>query len=122
MEERERCERGDTPASGAPSTPSTPCGTAKEWDKNVTRSNLQIFFNDIEEGSFRRFRGLTPDGLDSDHPDRDTTNLASEAGAIRSLGDTGPSWIASIVNAVGESTYWKSSSAIIVLWDDWGGY
>ena len=29
--------------------------------------------------------------------------------------------VASIVNAVGESKYWKSS-AIIVLWDDWGGY
>jgi phospholipase C len=41
----------------------------------------------------------------------------------------GPSWVASIVNAVGTSkcknsdggSYW-SSTAIIVTWDDWGGW
>ncbi len=33
----------------------------------------------------------------------------------------GPSWVASIVNKIGKSKYWKSS-AIIVVWDDWGGY
>ena len=35
--------------------------------------------------------------------------------------DTGPSWVASIVNAIGKSKYWKSI-AIVVLWDDWGGF
>jgi phospholipase C len=29
--------------------------------------------------------------------------------------------VASVVNAVGESAYWKST-AIVVLWDDWGGF
>jgi phospholipase C len=29
--------------------------------------------------------------------------------------------VASIVNAVGKSKYWKSS-AVIVVWDDWGGF
>jgi phospholipase C len=29
--------------------------------------------------------------------------------------------VASVVNAIGESQYW-SSSAIIVVWDDWGGW
>jgi phospholipase C len=41
----------------------------------------------------------------------------------------GPSWVASIVNAVGTSpctnadgsSYWNST-AIIVTWDDWGGW
>ncbi len=33
----------------------------------------------------------------------------------------GPSWIASIVNAVGESPQWRST-AIVVVWDDWGGF
>jgi phospholipase C len=41
----------------------------------------------------------------------------------------GPSWVSSIVNAVGQSTcknpdgssYW-STTAIIVTWDDWGGW
>ena len=35
--------------------------------------------------------------------------------------DQGPSWVASVVNAIGESSYW-STSAIIVVWDDWGGF
>jgi phospholipase C len=34
---------------------------------------------------------------------------------------TGPDWIASIVNAIGESSYW-SSTAIFITWDDWGGW
>ncbi|HEY1680850.1 MAG TPA: alkaline phosphatase family protein [Candidatus Tumulicola sp.] len=35
--------------------------------------------------------------------------------------DTGPDWVASVVNAIGESKYWNST-AIIIVWDDWGGY
>ena len=35
--------------------------------------------------------------------------------------DDGPSWVASIVNAIGESPYWDST-AIVVVWDDWGGF
>ncbi len=34
---------------------------------------------------------------------------------------TGPSWVASLVNAVGKSKYWKSS-AIFIFWDDPGGW
>jgi phospholipase C len=34
---------------------------------------------------------------------------------------SGPSWVASIVNAVGQSQYWNST-AIFVTWDDWGGW
>src|SRR5206468_5162446 len=34
---------------------------------------------------------------------------------------SGPSWVASIVNAVGNSQFW-SSTAIIITWDDWGGW
>jgi phospholipase C len=34
---------------------------------------------------------------------------------------TGPSWVASIVNAVGNSPYW-SDTAIFITWDDWGGW
>ena len=35
--------------------------------------------------------------------------------------DTGPQWVASLVNAVGKSKFWKST-AIVVIWDDWGGW
>jgi phospholipase C len=34
---------------------------------------------------------------------------------------TGPSWVASIVNAVGKSKYWDST-AIFIFWDDYGGW
>jgi phospholipase C len=34
---------------------------------------------------------------------------------------SGPSWVASVVNAVGESRYWDST-AIFLIWDDWGGW
>ena len=50
---------------------------------------------------------VTPSKEDSDHP--------------AAFSDKGPSWVASIVNAVGESSYWPTS-AIIVVWDDWGGF
>jgi phospholipase C len=35
--------------------------------------------------------------------------------------DTGPDWVSSVVNAIGESKYWNST-AIIIVWDDWGGF
>ena len=35
--------------------------------------------------------------------------------------DNGPSWVASLVNAIGESSFW-SNTAIIVTWDNWGGW
>ncbi len=34
---------------------------------------------------------------------------------------TGPSWVASLVNAIGKSQYWKST-AIFIFWDDYGGW
>ncbi|HEY3676612.1 MAG TPA: alkaline phosphatase family protein, partial [Candidatus Tumulicola sp.] len=50
---------------------------------------------------------VIPTGGESDHYD----------GTV----DTGPDWVASVVNAIGESKYWDST-AIIVVWDDWGGF
>ena len=50
---------------------------------------------------------MTPSKDDSDHPHYHS--------------DQGPSWVASVVNAVGESSYWPTT-AIVVLWDDWGGW
>ena len=34
---------------------------------------------------------------------------------------SGPDWVASVVNAIGESPYWNST-AIFIVWDDWGGW
>lgn len=37
------------------------------------------------------------------------------------LGYCGPTWVADVVNAIGASKYWDST-AIFILWDDWGGF
>ncbi len=50
---------------------------------------------------------VTPTALASDHAE--ATN------------GSGPSWVASVVNAIGESKYWDTT-AIFVTWDDWGGW
>jgi phospholipase C len=78
---------------------------SSEWTKNVTKSPNDIF-TDISKKQLPAVSWITPDGPNSDHPGSDS--------------DKGPSWVASIVNAVGESSYWKTT-AVVILWDDWGG-
>ena len=34
----------------------------------------------------------------------------------------GPTWVANVVNAIGENTALWDTSAIFVVWDDWGGW
>src|SRR5208337_3068523 len=44
------------------------------------------------------------------------------AGSGGSLNTTqGPSWVTSVVNAIGNSPYW-ANTAIFITWDDWGGW
>jgi phospholipase C len=78
-----------------------------EWGTNVTMSDTQIF-TDITNGQLPAVSWVIPDRQNSDHP----------AGPGP---DTGPSWVAQLVNAVGESSYWPNT-AIVVVWDDWGGF
>jgi phospholipase C len=47
------------------------------------------------------------------------TSAASDHSGITN--GTGPSWVASVVNAIGQSRYWNDT-AIFVTWDDWGGW
>ncbi len=64
---------------------------------------------------------VIPDGSWSDH--------AGYSDDKTPPGDYGPSWVAAIVNAVGQSSncdgfqngYWHDT-VIIVVWDDWGGW
>ncbi len=76
-----------------------------DW-KNVTSPSRKIF-GDIKNGTLPAVSWVIPRLLDSDHP--------------ASGSNTGPSWVTSIVNAVGQSQYWKNT-AVIVMWDDWGGW
>ena len=80
-----------------------------EWKTNISNSppfEKQIF-GDLRNGKLRSVSWIVPDFWNSDH-----------SGETR---DTGPSWVAQVVNAVGESRYWKTT-AIVVVWDDWGGW
>jgi phospholipase C len=77
-----------------------------EWTTNVISPETTIL-TDISNGDLAAMNWVVPDSANSDHPGDGT--------------DGGPSWVASIVNAIGESSYWNST-AIIVVWDDWGGF
>lgn len=73
---------------------------------NVVDTPDQIF-SDIAHGRLANFVWLTPIGRNSDHAGSGYGN--------------GPAWVAAVVNAIGKSRYWDST-AIVVTWDDWGGW
>jgi phospholipase C len=76
-----------------------------DWKKDVISPSKQ-FLTDISSG-LGAVTWITPTFENSDH-----------AGAGSK---TGPSWVASLVNAIGESKYWNST-AIFIFWDDYGGW
>jgi phospholipase C len=76
-----------------------------DWS-HITNPNTKIF-DDVKNGTLPSVSWVIPLLCDSDHP---------ASGSNR-----GPLWITKVVNAIGESKYWNST-AIIVLWDDWGGW
>lgn len=83
-----------------------PVRNGPEWINNIITPQTAIF-NDISNGTLPQVSWVIPDQNESDHP--------------HTSQDTGPSWVASIVNAIGQSTYWQHT-AIIIVWDDWGGF
>jgi phospholipase C len=76
-----------------------------DWSNDVVSPETTIF-SDISANKLPAVSWVIPCGNNSDH--------ASNT-------DTGPSWVAGVVNAIGKSPAWKST-VIIVVWDDWGGY
>jgi len=78
----------------------------RHYDDNVKWPSSKILTT-IESGDLPAVAWVTPARSDSDHP-RDNKGK-------------GPDWVASIVNAIGESQYWDNT-AIFITWDDWGGW
>jgi phospholipase C len=76
-----------------------------DWRKDVITPQ-KTFLTDVAQGKLARFTWITPLCKDSDH--------------IACGGGFGPSWVTALVNAVGESKFWKTT-VIFVQWDDWGG-
>ncbi|HEY2476426.1 MAG TPA: alkaline phosphatase family protein [Candidatus Cybelea sp.] len=81
-----------------------------DWATSIIAPQTKIL-TDPGKGDLASVSFVTPSFADSDHPP-----VNRKKGS-----DRGPSWVASVVNAIGESSYWNSS-ATIVLWDDWGGW
>lgn len=79
-----------------------------DWNEDVAPfSPPSKFLTDIKKDPLRAVTWITPTCRDSDHA------------GCNSL--TGPSWVTSLVNAIGESPYWNTS-AIFIFWDDPGGW
>jgi len=77
-----------------------------DWKQNVISPQTKVL-TDIAHGELAQVTWIVPDWTHSDHPGSGSTE--------------GPDWVASIVNAVGQSKYWNST-AIFITWDDWGGW
>jgi phospholipase C len=87
--------------------PNATACTGSDWTNSVVIPETGVL-TDITSGKLAQVSWVIPTGANSDH-----------AGNVNGTG--GPSWVASIVNAIGNSSYW-SNTAIIITWDDWGGW
>jgi phospholipase C len=77
-----------------------------DWANDVVLRPAQVL-TDIAHGQLANVTWVIPTGQESDHP-------AGNSGL-------GPSWVASVVNAIGQSQYWDNT-VIFITWDDWGGW
>jgi len=96
--------------------PDMPTGghcTGLDWVQDVVLKPAQVL-TDISTCHLADVTWVIPSAQNSDHPN------------INAGG--GPSWVASIVNTIGNSqtcsngeVYWQDT-AIFITWDDWGGW
>jgi phospholipase C len=80
--------------------------TGSDWKNHVILNQTQVL-TDVANGNLPAVSWVIPTAQASDHPQKNT--------------GLGPSWVASVVNAIGNSSYW-GNTAIFVTWDDWGGW
>jgi phospholipase C len=76
-----------------------------DWTDKVISPETTVL-QDIANNQLPTVAWVTPNGANSDH-------------APSSTG--GPAWVSSVVQAIGKSPYWNNT-AIIIAWDDWGGW
>jgi phospholipase C len=92
--------------------------TGPYWKKGASNGYVQqvpsTILTDISDCDLKQVSWVIPSTLESDH-----------AGYTDA---TGPSWVASIVNAIGNQPackngelYWNDT-VILITWDDWGGW
>lgn len=78
----------------------------QDWESKVISPQTTVL-TDIAAGHLAHVTWVVPDYAHSDLP-------GSNSGE-------GPDWVASVVNAIGASKFWNST-AILITWDDWGGW
>jgi phospholipase C len=77
-----------------------------DWNADVITPQTRIL-TDVAAGELAAVTWVVPSAKASDHPGP--------------TDGSGPDWVASVVNAIGNSPYW-STTAIVIVWDDWGGF
>jgi phospholipase C len=78
-----------------------------DWSNGKEVINQLQVLTDIAQNNLASVSWVIPTALSSDH--------------ARYNDGSGPSWVASIVNAIGNSPYWNNT-VILITWDDWGGW
>lgn len=76
-----------------------------DWNR-VVPSSTQVLM-DVANNQLPEVSWVIPTGQNSDHAGVNTGG--------------GPSWVAAVVSAIGNSPYW-GNTAIFITWDDWGGW
>ncbi|MGC1381643.1 MAG: alkaline phosphatase family protein [Candidatus Baltobacteraceae bacterium] len=77
-----------------------------DWKTHISEPNTNVL-SDVRGGKLPAVSWVIPTLFDSDHPASGCNH--------------GPQWVSSVIDAVGKSKYWNST-AIVLLWDDWGGF
>ena len=109
------CADGDancTPGRQSAQTPDIwnplPSFTTVQQDGQTGNvQDVSGFFSTAQAGSLPAVSWVVPDEADSEHP---PANVA-----------TGQAWVTRVVDAAMRSPDW-SSTAIFLMWDDWGGF
>lgn len=91
---------------GAQQTENGLACAGSDWTNNVVLNEKQIL-TDVANNQLQDVSWVIPSGQESDHAGYND--------------GSGPSWVASVVNAIGNSSYW-ADTAIFIMWDDWGGW
>jgi phospholipase C len=80
-----------------------------DWLNNIVVPETRILTDPSgPSGTLADVTWVTPSWEESDHP--------GDNGGLY-----GPQWVPSVVNAIGQSSFWDST-AIFIVWDDWGGW
>ena len=82
-----------------PDATGTVC-TGPDWTNNVILRQTQVL-TDIANGQLPAVSWVIPSGQQSDHPQMND--------------GSGPSWVASIVNSIGNSPYWSNTAIFITV-------